>query len=269
MAVFAIANGTGVAYVEGQLGGDVNGSPARQLSTGESLADQAYAALRTDITDGRFDPGERVTERALASQLGVSPTPVREAIARLEHERLLERDGRALTVAAPTVNRLRELLRIEAVLRGVAARFAAAHASESELAEIARVRQQAGRVKKRGRAIDDVAAELLALTREFHAKVDEASHNPMLVDMIATATAFDWALRFRAARTLGPRYPAQEGLREHGDIVAALRDRDGERAEQLMIAHTVRAGEKLLAFADADEGDTGQTRAENASRNKP
>ena len=263
MAVFAIANGTAAQAVAKPKRGEVNESPARKLSTGASLADQAYAALRADITDGRFSPGQRVTERALASQLGVSPTPVREAIARLEHERLLERDRRALTIAAPTVNRLRQLLRIEAALRGVAARFASAHATESELAEIWRVHQRSRRVKKRGRAIDDVAGEVLALTRDFHAKVDDASHNPMLVDMIATATAFDWALRFRAARTLGALYPAREGLREHGDIVAALRDRDEERAERLMVAHTLRAGEELLTFADSDEVETGPPSAEN------
>jgi DNA-binding GntR family transcriptional regulator len=246
------------------LGGELNDSPTRKLSTGASLADQAYAALRGDITDGRFSPGQRVTERALASQLGVSPTPVREAIARLEHERLLERDRRALTVAAPSVNRLRELVRIEAVLRGAAARFAGTNASETELAEIWRIHQRSRRVKKRGRPIDEVAGEVLALTRELHVKVDEASHNPMLIDMIATATAFDWALRFRAARTLGPLYPAREGLREHGDIVAALRDRDGERAERLMAAHTLRAGEELLTFADADHVEIPPTSTENA-----
>jgi DNA-binding GntR family transcriptional regulator len=231
----------------------VFGIPARRLSTGASLADQAYAALRADITDGRFSPGQRVTERALASQLGVSPTPVREAIARLEHERLLERDGRALTVAAPSVDRLRQLVRIEAQLRGVAARFASVHASDHELAHICRVHQRARRVKQAGRTIDEAAAELLALTREFHAKIDEAAHNPMLIDMIATATAFDWTLRLRAASTLGPLYPKREGLREHGEIVDALRARDEERAEQLMVAHTLRSGEELLSFADADQ----------------
>lgn len=226
------------------------GSPARRLSVGESLADQAYAALRADITNGRFSPGQRVTERALASQLGVSPTPVREAIARLEHERLLERDGRALTIAAPTVDHLRQLVRIEALLRGTAARFASVHASDQELAQIWRLHRRARQVKQEGRSIDAVANELLALTREFHTKIDEASHNPMLVDMIATATAFDWTLRLRAASTLGPRYPAREGLHEHGDIVSALRARNGERAEQLMVAHTLRTGEELLVFAD-------------------
>jgi DNA-binding GntR family transcriptional regulator len=62
-----------------------------RLLVGESLADQAHRVLRELITTGAFTPGEGVTERGLADRLGVSPTPVREAIARLEHERLLVR----------------------------------------------------------------------------------------------------------------------------------------------------------------------------------
>src|SRR5260370_6829603 len=94
----------------------MSSSPVRKLSTGPSLADQAYAALREGITSGRFAPGQTLTERALAGELGVSPTPVREAISRLEHERLLERAGRALTVASPGGDRLRQLVRLGAAL---------------------------------------------------------------------------------------------------------------------------------------------------------
>src|SRR5260370_40366654 len=79
----------------------MNSSPVHKLSTGPSLADQAYAALREGITSGRFAPGQTLTERALAGDLGVSPTPVREPISRLEHARLLQRDEHALTFAAP------------------------------------------------------------------------------------------------------------------------------------------------------------------------
>jgi DNA-binding GntR family transcriptional regulator len=217
----------------------MNSSPVHKLSTGPSLADQAYAALREGITSGRFTPGQTLTERALAGDLGVSPTPVREAISRLEHERLLERDGRALTV-----------VRIEAALRGVAARIAAERATADEVAEIAAIHAQAQRVKQRGRAVEDVARDVLASTRLFHAKIDQASHNPLLVDMIATATAFDWTVRLRAASTLGPQYPAKEGHGEHEEILDALRARDGDRAERLMAAHTLRTGQQFLAMAD-------------------
>src|SRR5260370_14525774 len=201
----------------------MNSSPVHKLSTGPSLADQAYAALREGITSGRFAPGQTLTERALAAELGVSPTPVREAISRLDHERLLERAGRALTVASPGADRLRELVRIEAALRGVAARIAAARATAGEIEEIAAIHAQAQRVSQRGRAVEDVARDVLTSTRLFHAKIDQASHNPLLVDMIATATAFDWTVRLRAASPLGQRYPAKEGHSEHKEIVDALR----------------------------------------------
>src|SRR5260370_27663434 len=148
----------------------MSSSPVRKLSTGPSLADQAYAALREGITSGRFAPGQTLTERALAAELGVSPTPVREAISRLDHERLLERAGRALTVASPGADRLRELVRIEAALRGVAARIAAARATAGEIEEIAAIHAQAQRGSRRGRAGGDGARGGLARPRPVHAK---------------------------------------------------------------------------------------------------
>src|SRR5258707_3452918 len=108
-----------------------------KLTTGPTLSDQAYRALREDITTGTLRPGQRLTERSLAEHLGVSPTPVREALQRLEHERLIERDAvRAIRVADPSVARLRELSLIEVALRGVAARLAAERATASEVAAI-------------------------------------------------------------------------------------------------------------------------------------
>jgi DNA-binding GntR family transcriptional regulator len=72
------------------------------LSTGPTLADQAYRALRDEIISGRLKPGERLTERHLATRLGVSPTPIREALQRLEHEHLIQRtDTRRILVAEP------------------------------------------------------------------------------------------------------------------------------------------------------------------------
>src|SRR5450756_736617 len=114
-------------------------APPRLSVSGAGLVanrdDQAYVVLRREISEGELPAGGRVTERGLAEQLGVSPTPVREAIRRLEHERLLERlDGRTLTVAQPTVHRLFELNLIEAALAGVAAGLAAESATDDEIA---------------------------------------------------------------------------------------------------------------------------------------
>jgi DNA-binding GntR family transcriptional regulator len=221
-------------------------SSVRQLSAGPTLADQAYEELRRRIIDGTYLRGQQLTERALAKDLGVSPTPVREAIRRLEHERLLSRTTR-LRVAAPTPSELRQLRHVEAVLRGAAARFAALNATDRQLEQIARTHAKSLRVPRRGRPVADVARDVLTLTRRFHALIDEASGVPTLIDMIATAGAFDWTVRLRTATDLGRQYPARAGLDEHQLIVDALRSRDAERAEELMRAHTLRTGEQFLA----------------------
>jgi DNA-binding GntR family transcriptional regulator len=205
----------------------------RALSAGPTLADQAYRALREDIIEGRLQPGERITERQLAERLGVSPTPVREALGRLEHEHLIERSGtRRIQVAEPSHKRLYELTLVEAALRGVAARLAAENATTAEIAAMRRL--YAG--------FTDVSLapeRALALTRELHASIDRASHNETLVSMIATATAFDWDFRITTVRDIfGPdRRRVMDRHREHGAIIEAIADRDGQRAERLMREH--------------------------------
>jgi DNA-binding GntR family transcriptional regulator len=224
-----------------------------RLTQGPSLADQAYRVLRQMLTDGDLEPGERLTERDLATRLGVSPTPVREAIRRLEHERLLERnDGRALTVAQPSLRRLAELREIEAALRGVAAKLATVAASDAELEEIRTTFEASARLSSKARPRAADVAEILRLTGRMHALIDDASHNALLVQMIATAKAFDWQTRLRAAERLGASYPVHEPQQHHRAIVEALVARDGERAEALMVAHIREAGQRLLDVVSAE-----------------
>ena len=87
-----------------------------RVTTAPRIADQVHAILRGQIISGELLPNQRLTERGLSATLGVSPTPVREAISQLEYERLLVRvDGR-LFVAAPDARRLRELSLVQAAL---------------------------------------------------------------------------------------------------------------------------------------------------------
>ena len=221
----------------------------RLLVTAPSLADQAYEVLRDLITSGELAPGERLTERSLAGRLGVSPTPVREAISRLIHERLLVRvDGRVLQVAAPSLRRLREMSLIQAALHGVAARLAAAGASDEELAQIERVHEQSLRDRERTRNRKEAAAR----RHNFHQLIVEASHNPSLIDMIATAEAFGRPLRERAQRSAGAAESIHRAVDEHQEIVAALRARDGLRAESLVREHNAWVGERYVQFAERE-----------------
>jgi DNA-binding GntR family transcriptional regulator len=223
----------------------------RRLTTGPSLADQAYDALRDDITTGRLSAETRITERSLAQRLGVSPTPVREALTRLEHEHLIERgEGNAIRVAEPSLGRLHELSLIEAALRGVAARIAADSATDRELARLSALCEEVERIGGSFATDARVQEKVLRLTRDFHLLVDKASHNPTLVKMIATATAFDWSFRKRVAPELYTevRSPA-EGHLQHREILDALLGRDGKRAEEAMRHHILQATEAFMAVA--------------------
>jgi DNA-binding GntR family transcriptional regulator len=225
---------------------EVNQGLTAKLTTSPSLADQAYVVLRRGISEGEFAPGQRVTERGLAEQLGVSPTPVREAIRRLEQERLLERlDGRTLTVARPSVHRLYELNLIEGALAGVAARLAAESATERELVAIRSAHEQAVRAIPAARTVDH-AVEILRLARQTHQLIYEASHNAQLVDMIATAGAFDWRVRIESAQRLGPSSASQTALDDHAAVIEALEARDAALAETLMRDHVASAARRHL-----------------------
>jgi DNA-binding GntR family transcriptional regulator len=224
--------------------------PRHQLTTGPSLADQAYNVLRDLIASGELAPAERLTERALAARLGVSPTPIREAISRLIHERLLVRvDGRTLQVAAPSLRRLREMSLIQAALQGVAGRLAAESATEAELEAIARVHLGSQRRPKRASkpATREDPAEL---RHDFHQLIVEASHSPSLIDMIATAEAFSRALRLQAQRAAGAAEAIRQAVHEHDAILGALQARDGDRAEALLREHTAWVNERYLQWAE-------------------
>jgi DNA-binding GntR family transcriptional regulator len=218
------------------------------LSTGPTLADQAYRALREEIISGQLTPGERLTERQLAERLGVSPTPVREALQRLEHEHLIQRtDTRRILVAEPSVRRLYELTLIEAALRSVGARLAAENATETDLAAI---EQALAAFTK-----TPTPERILAAARRLHELIDQASHNETLMTMIATATAFDFQFRLDTIPEIfgSNRRIALDRHREHSKIVAAIRARDGDTAEALMRQHILRAtGAFLQARADRE-----------------
>jgi DNA-binding GntR family transcriptional regulator len=238
--------------------------PPRLLVTAPSLADQAYTVLRDLITSGELAFGERLTERALAARLGVSATPVREAISRLTHDHLLVRvDGRTLQVAAPSLGGLREMSLIQAVLRGAAARIAAESATDEELAEIERVYIASRKQRRRTKS----APEPENLRHAFHEMIVEASHNPSLIGMHATAEAFGRPLRDRAQRSnaVAVAEVMNEVDDEHEEIVAALRARDCDRAERLMREHTLSVNDRYLQFAEQhgvfDERHGGSTLA--------
>ena len=223
-----------------------------RVTTAPRIADQVHAILRGQIISGELLPNQRLTERGLSATLGVSPTPVREAISQLEYERLLVRvDGR-LFVAAPDARRLHELSLVQAALRGVAARLAAENASDDELAEIAAAYDGPSADPAEQPKPDDVRLREFRRRRRFHELIDQAAHNPTLSDMIATTTAFDFQQKSRAL--LHGAFPEPHpATAEHREILDALLARDGTRAEALMREHSANGADRyLLAYAKSE-----------------
>lgn len=225
----------------------------RELSS-PTLADQAYDALREAIITGELASAEKITERGLAARLAVSPTPVREALRRLEQDQLVQRSGpRTVQVAAFDDARAAEVRLAEGSLRAVAARLAAANATPAQLAGIERLLDEGDAEQARllARAdqghtvtVDDLT-DLLATTRRFHQALNEASNNPVVLRLLSLVDAFSLAHRRQKLRSELRQSEARETMTsryaEHRAVFEAVRAGDGDEAERLMRAHADHA----------------------------
>lgn len=137
----------------------------------------AYTMILEAIDVGMYKPGDRLVESDLAEQFGVSRTPIREALQRLETQSLLERDGRSLIVASLDHNQMAELYAVRSELEGLAARLAAKHATDEEI----RVLRE---MVLEDDALVDKPIELARANRRFHEQIHLASHNRYLVQQL-------------------------------------------------------------------------------------
>lgn len=230
----------------------------RQLDS-STLADRAYRELRSAIMSGDLAAGVKITDRGLAESLAVSPTPVREAIRRLEQDRLVERlSPRAFRVASYSPVERAEISLIEVTLRALAARLAAQKITDAQLAELedclaqadaarATVREEAARSPE-SPDIVECANEVIKTLRRFHRLVNEASGNPILLHMLDMAEAFSLGERQRVLRQQLANQvpPPEERYTQHREILEALRAHNAEQAYELMSVHGVHARTDLL-----------------------
>lgn len=203
----------------------------RKLSaTGTTTVDAVYRVLRQSIVDGDLKPGQRLRSDALATEMRVSRTPVREALRKLEAEGLVVRSGAAgLIVRALTEQDLRELFYVREALEGMAARLAAMNATPAEIAEIRELLEDMDAVGRRG----DVK-NLRRLTGEFHRHICRASHNARLLQSVNGLLD---QVRHNPATTLGLAGRPLEAIEEHRRLLKAIEARDGDLAERVAREH--------------------------------
>lgn len=200
-----------------------------------SLGERAYRRLRESIVDGALPAGSRLSERGLATALGISAQPVREALRRLEQDGMVVTLPRRGTVVADLgPDRLDELGRIRAALEGVAAALAAERMAPEELKALAAI---VATMRDRTTAEDTEA--LGEANERFHELLRRASGSAFLERSLEALRAYDPMGRPRALGSTPRAMP--QALREHVAILAALKKRDPVLAEARMRQHALRS----------------------------
>ena len=191
----------------------------------------AYVLILEAIDVGIYKPGSRLVESELAERFGVSRTPIREALQRLETQSLLTRDGRSLVVASLDHNQMAELYVVRTELEGLAARLAAQHASEEEIDVL---QQMVGA----DRTWTHDASALSRSNKRFHKQLHLASHNRFLVQQLDLVHR-SMALLVTTSLAVEGRGPV--ALDEHQAIVTAISERNGAAAYQAVRQHLSQA----------------------------
>ena len=206
----------------------------------------AYTLILEAIEAGVYQPGNRLVESELAEHLGVSRTPVREALQRLETQSMLRRDGRSLIVASLDHNQLSELYAVRTELEGLAARLAARHATDEELRVLRRM------VDEDRALVGGDPRHLSQANKRFHRQIHLASHNRFLVQQLDLVHR---SMALMATTSLAAKGRDGVAIDEHESIVAAIEARDGEVAYAALKNHISRAFETRL-LVDAGELET-------------
>lgn len=203
-----------------------------------ALSEMAHKAMMGMLMSGELAPNELVTERQIALQLGISRTPLREAVRRLEGERYLERQrSGALVVRALPVEEFMHILNVRRLVEGEAARLAAGRVP---LAELEHIKSRIGEALKL--PDDAVTPEFAASDRDLHALIAQASGNPVLqqvIDDLKTRTSM-----FKFGRLPSRR---KSVCAEHLEIIEALIAADGPRAQKAMQEHVDQVRLMILA----------------------
>jgi DNA-binding GntR family transcriptional regulator len=196
--------------------------------------------LREAIVTGRLQPNERLIESDLARSLGVSRTVIRTALARLEHEGLVEHERhRGARVRLVQEGEAVEILETRAVLEGLAARLAAQRASRREAGELKAIVKGMTRLRKAG--------DLLGVSDQnaaLHRRIVEISGHATAARLIAALNS--QMVRFQYRTILLPGR-SEHSLAEHTAIVDAIAAGDGDRAETAMRTHLSHVADALRA----------------------
>ena len=203
-----------------------------------TLHDQIVSRVRDLILQGTLAPGSRIVEVSLCVQLGVSRTPLREALKTLAGEGLIDfAPGRGAVVHTISMQQAQNILEVLTGIEAVAGRYAAIRATDAEIAELRHMHEDMCRCFERR---DRLAYYKINL--DIHARIGELSHNPELVALHRNYSARVKRLRFSGSSTLEM---WQAAIAEHEAMIAALEARDAGALAEVLRNHMRLIWERL------------------------
>lgn len=209
-------------------------------------SDKAHETIRAMILSGELSPGEQLSEEALAERCGVSRTPVRDALRRLEAELLVRKnDSQRSFVADWSLGDVADAFELRAMMEGYAARRAAERMDDATLERL-RACNSAIYAAIRGKSVD--VSAFLEHNRDFHEIILETADSRRLTSLLGAL--IEQPVVWRTAQHYG-REAFNRSHSEHDDLLAAFSRKDGAWAEAIMAGHIRRA---FHAYADAHSG---------------
>lgn len=222
-------------------------------------SDRAYDKIRAYLLSGAARPGEQLTEDQLAQITGVSRTPVREAVRRLEGEMLLVRsESKRIFVADWSRDDIDEMFTLRQMLEGHAAERAARRLGTEEIARLEAVNQE---LHEAVEAEPPDIVRFLDANRIFHEIITRAAHSPRLAQVLAMLV--EQPVVLRTARNYSIE-DLKQSARDHDELIAAFRAGDPEWARAVMASHLRRAFHTFADAAEAADRAAGKSAASGA-----
>ncbi len=244
--VLAKGSGAGPESSDGSVTGRPSAINLERLDADVTLPDRAYEALKRAIMAMRIYDGQedlRLDERRLAHDLGISRTPVREALLRLQHEGLVRTvPRRGVFVVRKSKSEILEVVLASAALEGMAGRLAASRASDAQIAQVRTQFQEA--ISQPSKLSLE---EYSALNLHFHQHIVDLAHSEMLSELVETLKIHMRAIR---ARTMGDGDRMKRSPVEHLRILEALEARDADALEREIRQHGTNLADHVERFVD-------------------
>jgi DNA-binding GntR family transcriptional regulator len=230
----------------------VSNAPADSSATGDGLfhgpsddRSEPYEKIKSAILSGELQPGQQLVETALATWCGVSRTPVREALRRLQQDGLIYRTERGMSVRERSPEEILDIYETRLVLEALAGRVAADRRTQYDLRTLHHLLERGRDVK----ASD--SAGMVDANQRFHSAVWRATHNDSLIDLLDR-------LNLHVARYPGTTLSSpgrwKEAQGEHEALIVAIERRDGDAAHEIALQHLGAARDIRLSLFDEETG---------------